>query len=221
METLKKYRTWIVLAFYLFIVYFNKEFLNLLHIEGKAKHYGFYLTHIVMFFLGIVFLYGDDYKKDFKKFSKKLFPNIGLSVIAYFATLVLLFIVNLFIKDVSSNVAESVEALTQTGFLQFLGVVIASIIGPMNEELVFRKILIGDMKRYCSSKAIRLVISSVLFALIHIFSWSELVAAIPYLVPGFVLGGLYLLKEENIAFSCLTHIFNNSVGSILKMILKA
>ncbi|CAM3452644.1 CPBP family intramembrane glutamic endopeptidase [Pseudostreptobacillus hongkongensis] len=78
---------------------------------------------------------------------------------------------------------------------------------PLIEELVFRKILFNVTK----NKVIGLIISSLLFALLHDFSDPKSIFI--YFVMGLTFGGVYY-KTGSIELSMLVHFVNNLIAAI-------
>ena len=107
-----------------------------------------------------------------------------------------------------------IESLLQNDgmILMILGAVI---LGPIVEELVFRKAMFGLIPK----PAIALIVSSFIFALIHIFSelftlslLSIILTMIPYLTMGFIFGFIYLKYNKNIYIPILVHMLTNLIS---------
>jgi hypothetical protein len=82
----------------------------------------------------------------------------------------------------------------------------AVLIGPVSEELVFRRYVILSAKKYGTTFAI--VISSLLFALFH----GNLEQGLNTFMLGLVLG--YIAVEYSVGWAILMHIVNNSLAMI-------
>jgi membrane protease YdiL (CAAX protease family) len=93
----------------------------------------------------------------------------------------------------------------------------AIIIGPIVEELIFRKAIFGLIKH----KYVALVVSSVIFGFIHVSSESSILVSlyqvIPYVSLGFVFGYLYLKHEKNIMIPIIVHMLSNFISIILTL----
>lgn len=107
-----------------------------------------------------------------------------------------------------------IESLLQNDglILMILGAVI---LGPIVEELVFRKAMFGLIPK----PTIALIVSSVIFALIHVFSelltlslLNIILTMIPYLTMGFIFGFIYLKYNKNIYIPILVHMFTNLIS---------
>ena len=89
--------------------------------------------------------------------------------------------------------------------------VFACIIGPLVEELLFRQILLRNLRKSLPSwLSISLV--GVAFALIHMhsLSLSEWVSAVSYLGGGFAFSIIYVKEKENIYYPLVVHMLGNS-----------
>ncbi|MCB0686578.1 MAG: CPBP family intramembrane metalloprotease [Saprospiraceae bacterium] len=87
--------------------------------------------------------------------------------------------------------------------LNLLNIMLAVVVGPLMEELVFRGLLLQRlMVKMSVNRA--LIISSILFGVLHFESW--LSAAIFGLMMG-----LLFLKTSNLWVPIIVHIFNNLV----------
>lgn len=91
------------------------------------------------------------------------------------------------------------------------------LIGPIVEELVFRKAIHDTLRYFKLPNWAILGISSVLFGLIHV-SGGDFYNIFPYLFMGVALGYLEM-KSRNIFPSMFVHIFINSVATSLMIFL--
>jgi len=121
------------------------------------------------------------------------------------------------------NVSESVNqraiisaVTSSTGILMIISAVF---IGPIIEELVFRKALFGLIK----NNTVALLVSTVVFGLIHVVGEASLAEAlvngVAYFVMGFVFGFIYLKSDRNIIVPTIVHILNNGVSILFILIL--
>ena len=111
---------------------------------------------------------------------------------------------------------ESVNQMVIVNSLRSNGVVFmilsAVIIGPIVEELIFRKSIFGLFK----SDRVGLIVSSLVFGFIHLIGEVSILAAlvngIAYFVMGFVFGYIYLKNNKNVFAPMAVHIFSNLVS---------
>ena len=92
-----------------------------------------------------------------------------------------------------------------------LMIIFIVIIGPIVEELIFRKSIHQVLRSFKLPTWLVLVISSVLFGLIHVIGAGDFVQVFPYIFMGLTLGWLEI-KTKNIYPSIFVHIFNNAVA---------
>lgn len=117
----------------------------------------------------------------------------------------------------AANQAMIVETLNSNGsFIMILSVVL---LGPIVEELIFRKTIFSFFK----NKTFAILLSSLVFGLVHLTNESSLVTALinlpSYLIPGLVFGYIYAKNDENLIAPTLTHILSNAISVILVILL--
>lgn len=99
-----------------------------------------------------------------------------------------------------------------------LMIIIIVVVGPIVEELIFRKSL-HDIFRYFKLPSwVVLLISSILFGLIHVISAKDFIQIFPYLFMGLTFGWLEI-KNKNVFPSIFVHIFNNGVATAMVIFL--
>lgn len=101
---------------------------------------------------------------------------------------------------------ESYEKLS----LNVLGVIYLVITGPIIEECIFRGSVLGNLLQNGMNKWYAIVISAIIFSLIH-FNPAQY---FPCFVFAIVIGYVYAKTQSIIATSIL-HILNNAIGTIL------
>ena len=87
------------------------------------------------------------------------------------------------------------------------GMLSIAVFGPITEELVFRRVMIDDITRKTGKPWVAILISSVLFGLIHM-NPAQIVFAIPV---GAVFGWIYV-KTGSMLPGLVGHIINNSIA---------
>ncbi|MDE5715944.1 MAG: CPBP family intramembrane metalloprotease, partial [Anaeroplasmataceae bacterium] len=150
---------------------------------------------------------------------KKYLIVIPLLAVAFYGLSILIsFIIDLFINDVSIN-QNDIENMILHGsaFLTFVSVVL---IAPLVEELIYRKAIFNLLEK----KPIWLsyLVSGICFMIPHMISsigkfsvgdW--LFMCIPYLSSGLMLCGIYHYTGKNIYASWFAHFVNNFIAFIL------
>lgn len=220
----KEYKISILLIYYLFFMIimstsyiFNKVFtlISNENINKVAQYQSifFYITHIILLIICCL-TFKTELKFKLKAFYNQLGKNLKRIFIGFIIILISNILVGLFIVQQGSN-QESLSILQKqsSGFILLLFYLITIIIGPINEEFIFRRILIGEGKKYIKP-IFSIIISSIFFGIIHIHSLHELTLALPYVVVGLILGTIYY-KSNNIITSIILHIINNFFGILI------
>lgn len=154
---------------------------------------------------------------DLKTINCKMTSNAFIKIFLCFMAVQLVFSVsNLLLEGVLNyfgySMQTQIETATSAGttFSMFLYV---SFIGPIVEELVFRGAVLRSLESH--GKVFAIVISSILFGLIHANLSQGIFAA----VLGLVLG--YVAIQYSLKWAILLHIINNFVfGQVLQYLIK-
>jgi membrane protease YdiL (CAAX protease family) len=180
-----------------------------------------FVLYLILFGFVYYFL-KNDVAYDFNKF--KLIKNQWFTIIVIGYLYVLLgnflsnFISNLLSGQLNIPMSESVNQMTIVRMLNSNGVIFmvlsAVIIGPIVEELIFRKSIFGLIK----NQNVALVLSSVIFGAIHLISEASLAEAlingISYFTMGVIFGYIYLKNDKNIIASIAVHILVNLISVV-------
>lgn len=140
------------------------------------------------------------------------FQNPRILVLIMVATIALVFGIISPLSDLiplPESMKESlVDAANQKGMLTFILMVIAA---PVLEELLFRGIMLdGLLKKYTPVKSI--VITSLLFGIVHLNPWQ--------FVAGFIIGlfiGWIYYETKSVAYSIIIHATANLCGYLLRV----
>lgn len=202
-----------ILIYLFFPVIFVLLFTN--NINSTLYIYLMFLSYIL---LGIYFyiVYKDDFINDFKSFNKKYFKYI---LIYFFIGFCLSTLTNLLINtfiipnDISNNELSNIDYLLKNKFSYSI---MLCILIPFIEEIVFRL----ELKKKYKNKYLFIIISSVIFATLHLLSNThliELVYFIPYFIISYTFSLLYY-KTNNIYTNILAHMLHNSIIVIYYLI---
>lgn len=85
---------------------------------------------------------------------------------------------------------------------------------PIVEELIFR----GSLRRFIKNDKLFIVVSAVVFGLIHTIVETTLINVFVMAIPYMILGGFFAYvyaKTDNICNNILAHAFQNAVGMLL------
>lgn len=218
MDTIKRHRAAVLVMLYIIAVYLYRQVSNAIELPPVLNTFLFYGRHLLIFALGICWLYRADYQRDWQQFSKKWVKNT-LWVLVIFAVL---YAANIVLSSLplqaSSNAAVLANRYNASeGLETVLFILVVSVIGPFNEELIFRKIIIGEEKTSTGLVLARLLLSTLLFGLVHIYSFADLSSIVVYSGLGLLLGLVYIWKR-NIYFSTAAHILNNGIAYVFVLL---
>lgn len=107
--------------------------------------------------------------------------------------------------DIPNTLEEQFKAMSGT-ITGFLGI---CIVGPVMEEMIMRRVILNEMANVTKSMWLGIIISSALFAIIHI-NPIQVVFAMP---AGIFLGWLYC-KTGSLLVPICVHILNNTISFI-------
>ena len=139
---------------------------------------------------------------------KKLLFYFPCAFVLMYAGALMGTLIGMLFKKGLSNVVEQAIGSVDV----WVSVLCAGIIGPVAEELFFRKAMIDRLSKYHPIDAI--LFSAVLFALIH----GNLTQFL-YAFPIGVLFGIIYWRTKNIGYTILLHVFMNTVGGVAPQIM--
>lgn len=151
--------------------------------------------HLVRF--GYVDLAGDRYKE------VKL-PVLGVAIVFIFAAM---YVFNLLIEqmDIPNTLEETFIGMSRNPF----GVLSIALLAPILEELLFRGAIQGSIQASGKSPWIAIVISSLIFGVVHMNP-----AQVPFaFLLGMMFGWLYY-RTGSLLPGIIGHVLNNSVAAI-------
>ena len=214
-----KTRKFLLIFIYLYTILFLGGGLQL--IGQKWLNYpGYFL----LFVLGIL-----AYREEMQKQLSLILPKKK-----DFLKTISLYMVLDFLLTIASNLLSGVikqglglplqgqnDARIQVALLEnpYLFLLVGCFIGPVVEELFFRRFFLGTFLAKFSNW-IGIVLTTFLFAILHMHSWvlSEWVTAISYLGGGLLYTLLYLKKDKNIWYPIALHCCNNIIAFIITLL---
>jgi len=214
-----KTRKFLLLFIYLYTILFLGGGLQL--IGQKWLNYPVYF---LLFVLGIL-----AYREEMQKQLSLILPKKK-----DFLKTISLYMVLDFLLTIASNLLSGVikqglglplqgqnDARIQVALLEnpYLFLLVGCFIGPVVEELFFRRFFLGTFLAKFSNW-IGIVLTTFLFAILHMHSWvlSEWVTAISYLGGGLLYTLLYLKKDKNIWYPIALHCCNNIIAFIITLL---
>ena len=153
-------------------------------------------------------------------------------------------VLTLIAGGIASLAIELVGSLTSSALLDFTGlsgatlqndsnigsvirmfppiviVIALGVLGPVVEEMVFRRLLIGLIGRVAPTW-VAVVVSSILFGALHMssFTLSEVLGVLPQAFFGLGLGLLYVRTDRNLLYPASIHCLNN-LSAFLTLLLR-
>ena len=112
------------------------------------------------------------------------------------------------IDFIKTSLAYLKHSSTQTSTVSFItGILVAGILGPITEELLYRGIIFRLLEKY-SNKWTALIVSSLMFGFVHLSFAQSVYAAIMGLIAGIV-----YMKTRKLAWTILIHITINTIST--------
>jgi len=209
----------------LFFIGFTYLGFDITSFDYTDMAYANMLMNIIMGGL-ILVTYGRILSKDWLSFRQDLKKNLmtcfnlfllvfGIKVVAAIATSILAFLLG--IDFIQSENQDILDALA--GAAPMMMLLSSVIFAPIIEETIFRM----GFKQVFSRKYVFIIISGLVFGLMHIFPTDlslieALVQGLVYVAMGLCLAWIYENKQ-NIYFVIIVHAFNNLFGMIVFFLL--
>lgn len=197
------------------IIYFSQDLFSLITIESYsfAVFMSFLMSFVIM---GIgLLIFKVNLKRDvplffknFKKYISYILPKLGIGYLIYFSISLL---VSLY-YGTNSNVNQQIIFSLPIYFVIPLAVLFA----PITEELVFR----GCFRRVFKNNIAYIVISSIVFGLLHSIYETSLLSVLIIGLPYMFLGGFFAYlytKTNNISVNILCHMFHNTLAILVSL----
>ena len=167
----------------------------------------------------LIILYRKTFKEDFKKLKGNFYKIIDIGIKYWLIGLIIMMISNiiigLFITQATAVNEQSVRELIKSSSL--ISIITIGIIGPINEELTFRKAFRDVFKNDTAF----IILSGLIFGGIHVLlsltsPW-DILYVIPYSSLGIAFAKIYQ-QSDNIYAAIIMHIFHNTVLTTLSII---
>lgn len=195
----------------------------------SLNNYASSLINIILYsilIIGLVILAFNVIKADFLRLGSfgLAIKNASVGLLLVYAANILSNMITVIVSALfkervveSANQMAIVEIISSNyAFLMIISVVL---LGPIVEELIFRKAIFS----FFNNKKVAIVISSLAFGLIHILGESSLksmvISIFPYLIPGLILGYIYAKNDENVIVPIITHVMLNTISVLLMFLL--
>lgn len=157
--------------------------------------------------------------KPVTKIDKKPPLSIGLSILLSIGGIFLAFFAQIFAVLLETSIgiepgSENTEAIIGIITVLPLVILVSSILGPILEEIVFRKIIFGGLNNKFSF-VISALISSIIFAIAHM----DFTHIILYTAMGFTFAFLYSMTKR-IIVPIISHVMMNTLVVLMQYVFK-
>lgn len=194
----------------LIYIFFPAIFTSLFTLNINSKEYIFYmLISYILLTIYFIIIYKKEIIYYIKNFKKSYIKTIIIyELIGFLLMMLSNYIINYLIipNGLSINEVNNRELLLNN---KIIYPIILCIFIPILEEITFRL----EFKKNIKNKYIFLIISSLIFALLHIISSTKLIEII-YIIPYFILGLTFTSiyqKTNNIISNIIAHILHNTI----------
>lgn len=203
----------------------NLNLLDLKHFKlvgVQAANYSSILNFIyfILLVIPMIYILKHEFIDDYKAFKRIEKEKILTGVALLFATSIVLNYVSVLLKLLFGlPFGSSVNQRAIESSMVFPGAIFmisaAVILGPLVEEIVFRHVGF----KFIKNPKIALIVTSLIFGLIHVSSEPNILYAITqgitYIGLGLILGTLYLKNNQNLMTIFLIHAIYNGISVLL------
>jgi|GEM_PF-1097355 len=147
----------------------------------------------------------------------------GICYGAFFAANIVASLLTVLINGADSVSLNQQTIMNMTGTNPSAMAVMAILLGPVVEELIFRGIIYRQTRRF--GKAAAILVSSVTFGLTHVMGSvlsgnpRELLLVLPYVIMGVSLSVIYE-SRRNLLFPIIVHMTQNTLAILVMILLK-
>lgn len=212
-------RYWLVIATYIFIQFSGYLFgFELMQRLGFPKEDAGALWLVLIFTLGLIItflLLLPEIKNRYEvrgrvsRLSAVLWSILGVFMALAAQSFAAMF--EFYVLDIDPG-SENTEMLIEVAKATPIFIVVTSILGPIFEEIIFRKIIFGSLyKRY--NFWIGAIVSSLVFAAVH-FDFAHIII---YTAMGFTFAFLYV-KTKRILVPIIAHVMMNTLVVLIQVI---
>ena len=207
-----------ILGLVVLIIYFSQFIVfTIIKLETLAQKMIAQALIDVVILIAVILCFKENLQRDLKLFKENakaylryILPKVG---IIYLLMLVVSIATMLISQEASSVNQKTLEVLPKWYLIPM-----AIIWAPIVEELIFR----GVFRRFIKNNTIFIIVSGVIFGVLHTIGESSLINIIIMAMPYAVLGGgwAYLYaKTDNITNNILAHAFQNTLATLLSLMI--
>lgn len=176
-----------------------------------------FLSYLPVFIVAGIFLW-KDLIGDFKRFGKNIKRNIVVILLSYAALIYLGNIVSMIYGlagDTGKSANEGLINLLLTGKGKWLMIISVTLLAPLSEEIIFRKLIIDTTElKFRFKPWLAILVSALVFSFVHVTDIASLKYIFQYLALAVPICCAYHFSENNIVSSLIIHIINNTISVI-------
>lgn len=215
LENEKSLNKWIYLILFIiiFVMFYTSIVVNMLpNVNDIIKAIVFYLGRIIVVVIPFFKILRRDIKEFFKNkknYIKEIIKTLSITILVYIPVA---FVVNL----ITGSEATNQNLIKEIPI--WITAILAVIVAPISEEILFR----GFLRRFLKNDWIYIAISGIIFGIIHCMyveeNWLMYLFVLPYAVMGAGFAKLYA-KTNNIVANIALHFIWNSIVLLTMLIL--
>lgn len=177
------------------------------------------LTANIILCIVIILMYRKELIKEWKKFKENLSNNIDTSIKYWLIGLIVMVISNIIITFIlgGGQAANEQGVRKMIDVAPIIMLINAGIIGPINEELIFRKCF----KNILKNKWFFILISGIVFGYLHVSgtnSLTQFLYIIPYSSLGIAFATTYY-KTNTVFSSIFVHMLHNTILTLILILI--
>lgn len=179
------------------------------------------VIYVMLLVIGYILL-STEIKTDFEKLKKHDAMKLFLIILVAFIMIYVGNVIGNFLTMLFGGVGESQNEIGINEILLgkggFFMIITTMFIGPIVEELVFRKSLTQTLRNLKINDSLIIFVVALIFGLIHVASAGDYVFIFPYFIMGLNFGILEKVTK-NIYPGMILHILNNTIATIITIIM--
>lgn len=208
---------------YFFFSLFSGVILSLLGIDisklSIINKYVISLIYELVILIIIILIHFKTLKIDFKDYIYKIKYYLKTYIKYWLYALLAMYVCNIILFKLSGNIAKNeqdIRVLVKGN--PFIMIILASIIGPILEELIFRISIYKIIGKY---KWLFIIISGLIFGSMHVLGQANTIVDYLYIIPYGIPGSFFaytLYKSNNSCVPISLHIIHNTFALIIQFI---
>lgn len=209
------FKNYLNLIFMFFIYFITDIIIVFLELENLQE---FLIIKNILSLIAILisyFIYRKSFKKDLQNFKKTTKSSMKIAFKYWLGGVVVMIASNFLLQRLGFSLPSNettVEAILKLS--PILGFIYVAVVAPVLEEIIFRK----TFKEAITNKYLFVIISALIFGLLHIVgsftTWTDLLFLIPYSALG-VSFAMTTVETDSIFPSMIMHIAHNSLAAYL------